>query len=251
MSRRSVALAAIPLTLALGAATAGHAVAVTGDGRHDSNRSLPSTMRATTDRPDLPTIGSCKLVVPAAVRLVQSEHAVHVSVTGGCALHPGPLAWWFTGDARHPADSIVFDDEKRADWAMFNDTPLGTRTWEGDRAFDEGAFHQYTQDAPQTTVKVGSWAGLHASRSGRKVTLNTRVVQYSTVYEVPVPWAGATGVIQYKTVGGSTWTGLKDVVADKSGNYSWSYTSSAARDYRVVYKEATYIWGATSPTSRR
>ncbi|MBO1767795.1 hypothetical protein [Allobranchiibius sp. GilTou38] len=250
MSRRSVALAAIPLTLALGAATAGHADAAVVGHHQGALKAFSAKVRTHADG-DAPVIGSCSLIVPATARVVQPEYQVPVRVTGGCALHPGPNAAWIIGSEENPSDFILFDDQKSTTWDMYDDTPLGTHTWAGDGAYDENFDNAYSQNSPQTTTKVGSWAGLNTSRSGSRVTLSTHVVRYSTADEVNIPWAGETGVIQYKTVGGSTWTGLKDVVADKSGNYSWSYTSSAARDYRVVYKEATYIWGATSPTSRR
>lgn len=251
MSHRVIALAAIPLSLALGAATAGHADAAARGDHNRAYHSLQSKIRAMADEPALPTIGTCKLVVPTTARVVQPEYEVPVSVTGGCALHDGPIADWYVGSDQNPSDYILFDNTKRSTWDLVDSTPLGARTWKGDVAFDYDEQYQYTQNSPQTTVKVGSWAGLNTSRSGSKVTLNTRVVRYSTAYQKNIPWAGETGVIQYKPFGGSTWAGLKNVTANSSGNYSYTYTSSAARDYRVVYQEATYIWGATSPTSRR
>lgn len=194
--------------------------------------------------------GTCKLIVPTTARVVGSYQQIPVSITNGCVLHPEPFAVWYIGNEEDPKDFIFFIDEKRTTWDMFSDTPLGKRTWRAGGAFD-AADHEYLQNTPQTTVKVGSWAGVQTTRSGNKVTIKPRSVRYATSLDRNIPWAGQSGMIQYRAAGASSWTDLKSVVNNASGTTSYTYTTSATRDYRVVYNEATYIWGATSPTSRR
>ncbi|MBO1755085.1 hypothetical protein [Allobranchiibius sp. CTAmp26] len=251
MIRRS-AITVVPVVAALGVALAAPAVAA--GGHHPVPGAAVRAMVRTHAKSAGP-YGSCSLVVPAAVRVVRPGTAVPVRVTGGCAVsaHPSTIAGWYIGPERAPVDYISFDFSNRSSWEVFSFTPLGTRTWLGDVAFDADSENErdYAQNAPRTTVKVGSWAGLSSSRKGNTVTLSTRVVRYSTSRDENIVWAGENGVIQYRAVGGTAWTALKNITSSAKGTASYTYTSSAARDYRVVYGETTYVWGATSPTSRR
>ncbi len=172
------------------------------------------------------------------------------------ALHTGLNAIWYVGPSlSDSSDSIIFSNSLRSEWPVtvgtqigdtLPETALGTRTWNGWAAVD-GSNRSYTQNAPRTTVKVSSYAGLSASRTNGRTTLNARVVRYATDYYKNIPYAGETGVIQYRPVGGSTWTGLKNVVADSQGRSSYTYATSQTREYRVAYNETTYIWGTNSP----
>ncbi|AKU17595.1 hypothetical protein VV02_19995 [Luteipulveratus mongoliensis] len=202
-------------------------------------------------QPGIPVIGSCYLVVPATARVVQPYSPIAIRLTGGCAISDRPNAAWTVGPDDRAYDFAYFDHARTGTWNLFVDTPLGKRTWKGNFAYTYDETAQYTQNAPVTTVKVGSWAGLSTSRSGSKVTINTRTVRYSTSYQQPIAWAGATGWIQFKAKGASTWKTIKNVTTNSSGTYAYSYTNSGTGDYRVVYAEAAYIWGATSPISNR
>lgn len=194
--------------------------------------------------------GTCKLVVSSTIRLTQDDSAYDATLTGGCALHDGISAAWYAGGNTFLTSvyQVVFDHGNAE--ASSSLTHVGVVTWKGWFAFDDQG-HTYTQNSPVTTVKVGSWAGLQTSRSGSKVTINTRAVRYAYSLDENVPWASETGVIQYRSKGGSTWTDLKDFTTNSAGATTYSYTTSAIRDYRAVYTEQPYIFGATSPTSQR
>ncbi len=256
MFLRRTAIAAAPLIAAL--AVAGAAPASASPGQGTSHRSL---MRAAAEIDSSATsgaYGTCSLVVPTKVKVQERFFAVPVRTTGGCALHPGLKAIWYVGqDLPTATDGVLFENTYDSAWRVigstFSDsfenistTPLGTRTWRGFAAVDADN-HTYTQNAPQTTLKVASYAGLSAFRATGKTTLNTRAVRYATSLDRNIPYAGEAGVIQYRPVGGSTWTGLKNVITNSQGAYSYTYTTSQTREYRVVYNESTYIWGTTSP----
>ena len=248
---RRTAIAVLPVVTALGVALAGPALAATGH-RPAPDASVHARLQA---HPHSASYGSCSLVVPTAVRVVRPGTAVPVRLTGGCALHAdsSTVAGWYIGTSDEPVDYISFDNTNRSSWEVYSFTPLGTRTWLGDGAYDSSSDKEggYTQNSPRTTVKVGSWAGLSTTRKGNSVTLDTRVVRYATAYDENIVWAGESGVIQYRAPGATSWTSLKNVRTGSRGTASYTYTSSATRDYRVVYGEAAYVWGATSPTSRR
>ncbi|MEO8850286.1 MAG: hypothetical protein ABI360_01025 [Allobranchiibius sp.] len=257
MFRRRTAIAVAPLIAALAVAVAAPASASPGQG--NNHRSLMRTAAKINTSGVGGAYGTCSLVVPAKVKVQENFFAVPVRTTGGCTLHPGLKAIWYVGqDLPSSNEGVLFENTYRSDWLVigstFGDsyetispTPLGTRTWRGFAAVD-AQNHSYTQNAPQTTLKVASYAGLSASRANGRTTLNTRTVRYATSLDRNIAYAGETGAIQYRPVGGSAWTGLKNVVTNSRGAYSYTYSTSQTREYRVVYDEQAYIWGTTSPT---
>ena len=250
MYRRLAALSALPVIAGLGVAVTAPAGAATTTPRRTSHRALLQDAarlhQAATGTP----YGTCKLVVPSAIHLSTDAFVNGVTLTGGCALHGGiSAAWYAGGDTYLDSPLAVLFDHDNTEFSEDLGT-VGVVTWKGWFAFDDQQ-HTYTQNAPQTTIKVGSWAGLQTSRSGGKVTVNTRAVRFATSLYRNIPWAGETGVIQYRAKGGVNWTDLKSFTTDAAGAVSYSYATPATRDYRAVYYEQTYVWGATSPTSQR
>lgn len=253
MIRRLTALGAVPALAALGVAVTAPAGAVTTTRtvHHVSRQTMLANIAGVHPATPGTPYGTCKLVVPTTIRLTGNPDSFGIpSLTGGCALHSVVTAAWYAGgnNVSDAAYTVLFDTN-------FSDTfadlgYVGVMTWKGRFAFDDQG-HTYTQNSPVTTVKVGSWAGLQTYRSGSKVTITTRAVRYATSYNKNIPWASETGVIQYRAKGGTTWNNLKSFTTNSAGATSYSYTSSATRDYRAVYTEQPYIWGATSPTSQR
>ena len=178
--------------------------------------------------------------MPSTIRLSQAGYFGSISLTGGCALHHRVSAACYAGGDSYLNSSLsVLFDHDGGEFSM-DMSAVGIMTWKGWFAFDDQG-HTYTQNAPVTTVKVGSWAGLQTARSGSKVTINTRAVRYATSYGYNIPWANETGVIQYRPKGGTTWTNLKDFTTNSAGATTYSYSTSATRDYRAVYTEQPYI----------
>ena len=124
------------------------------------------------------------------------------------------------------------------------------RPWSGFTAGDPD--HEYTvlslpeMNTPATDVRVGSVNYVAAVRHGGRVTVTTRAVRYWTSTHAFGIWAGARGLIQYRVPGQTTWHPLKNVYSDGYGRYSYTYTTSATREYRAIMWDATYVWGAAS-----
>lgn len=256
MVRRLAAWGVAPVIAAVGMAVAAPAQAASTDTTaHRVSRQALLRQVATVQPPATSgtPYGTCKLVVPATIRLTSdpmSSMPSWPSLTGGCSLHDGVTASWYAGgDSPSTAAYLALFDLGNFDGYADMDF-VGTMTWKGRFAFDEQG-HTYLQNSPVTTVKVGSWAGLQTSRAGSKVTINTRAVRYATSYGRNIPWAGETGVIQYRDKGTNTWTDLTSFTTNSAGATSYSYTSTATRDYRAVYAEQRYVWGTTSPISQR
>jgi len=54
-----------------------------------------------------------------------------------------------------------------------------------------------------------------------------------------------------RALGSSTWTSLKYVYPDSAGKDTYTYTSSATRDYRMVFGDTSVVWGHTSAVVRK
>ncbi|MEO8850287.1 MAG: hypothetical protein ABI360_01030, partial [Allobranchiibius sp.] len=181
MFHRRTAIAAVPLIAGLAVGVAAPASASPGHGT--SHRTLMRTAAKIKANTTGAAYGSCSLVVPARVKVQKKYTEIPVSATGGCALHTGLNAIWYVGPSlSESSDSIIFSNSLRSEWPVtvgtqigdtLPETALGTRIWNGWAAVD-GSNRSYTQNAPRTTVKVSSYAGLSASRANGRTTLNAR-----------------------------------------------------------------------------
>lgn len=253
MIRRLAMLAVIPALGVTGIATAGIATAGAAHAAPAPSPVQQNLQRAAAlIHPAATTTagGDCNLMVASTARVVSETRAIPVQMTGSCAASAGSKALWYVGSSLNTSrDGVIFDGATHSDWNLYADTPLGTRTWHGWAAVDVTGKIAYQQNAPQTTVKVGSWAGLQANRSGGTVTIDTRAVRYATSLNRNIALTGTTGVIQYRAPGTTTWTNLVRFTTDSGGAAHYTDKTSAARQYRAVYAEGTYVWGATSPTA--
>ncbi len=66
-----------------------------------------------------------------------------------------------------------------------------------------------------------------------------------------IGWSGARGQIQWHTPSSAAWHGHKDVYSTSTGTYSYTYTTDATREYRVLLNAVSTIWESTSPVVRR
>ena len=144
----------------------------------------------------------------------------------------------------------MFEGTSTDTWDYYTFDPMGRMTWRPGGAYDSYS-NTLSQNSPVSEVRLGSWAGLTATRSGSAVTLNVRAVRYWVSGDKNIPFTSAAGTIQYRGLGTTTWKSLKYVSTNSSGAYAYKYTSSAARDYRVVLNGTSSIWNATSATLRK
>lgn len=194
------------------------------------------------------TVGSCNLVVPAQVRISSPFQQITASVTGTCTRYGSNFdAYWDAVGAASLSDSLWFNGPTTK-WDVHSYTALGVRTWKPGDSIEWQTLQKFTQNAPKTDIRAGSWSSLRASRSGSKVTLSANGTRWSTSWEKPIAHQ-TTATIQYRNAGSSTWNTLK--TQSVNGAFSYSYKTSATRDYRVTYNASKYIWAATSPTVRK
>lgn len=196
--------------------------------------------------------GTCSLYVPSKFSISQPYRAINVVEGPNCASAGVVDAAWL---AYHPTQGVVngaiFENSARTEVVELYDTmPLGRWTWR-----PEGAYTAADAEVPQytynTDVRLASYARVTAARSGSRVTIRTTAMRYWVSGERFIGWNGARGIIQYRTPGTTTWRSLKEVFSNTAGVYSYSYTSAAARDYRVVTRATGVIWESTSPAVRK
>ncbi|MFC7489729.1 MULTISPECIES: hypothetical protein [unclassified Knoellia] len=137
---------------------------------------------------------------------------------------------------------------------IFDHTSPGRWTWRPVSGYvdQRDSTRELTADemnTPAVDVRVTSRAGITATRSGGKVTVSTRATRFWTSTAAFGTWGGAVGLIQYRVPGTTPWLGLKNVASDPYGRYSYTYTVSARREYRVLLFNATHVFGGSSTSS--
>ena len=193
-------------------------------------------------------VGNCQLRVPASVRVSTPYQHISPSVSGTCAGYANSLyALWDLYSAAGWEDYVDFDYALTGSWDVYDDVRLGRWTWRPGGALEEATGNEFTQNAPATEIRVGSWTRMTASRSGSMVNLWVNGNRYSTMYDKPIPWQ-TTATIQYRNVGSSSWQTLTS--RSVSGGFTFRASAPVTRDYRVVYAGSPTIWGSTSSVVR-
>jgi hypothetical protein len=201
--------------------------------------------------------GTCSVYVTSRFSIGQPYRAVTIPQGPNCATAGVVDAAWY---AYHPTKGLVgpgtvYRNSSRSTTIdLIDGLPLGRWTWRPNGAYDAtgNAVYQYTTT---TDVRLATYGRVVPTRSGTKVNVKTTAMRYrqSDYWQSGkfIGWSGARGQIQYRTPGTTTWHGLKDVYSTSTGAYSYTYTTSAVRDYRVVFTDVSTMWGSTSPIVRK
>lgn len=196
--------------------------------------------------------GICSMYVPSRASITSPYRAINVPLGPNCAAAGVDFAAW---DGVHPTQGpqtfMFYDGTSTETWELYDFDAVGRWTWNPEGAFDSN-FEEVAQYGPYSTdVRYGSYGRVTATRSGSKVNVRTTAMRYWAGGSRFIGWSGARGQIQWRTPGSSTWNGLKEVYSTTTGTYSYTYTTSASREYRVVLRATPQIWESTSPTVRR
>jgi hypothetical protein len=193
--------------------------------------------------------GQCSLVVPARVAVTAPYRGVPVSLGADCAAANVVYANW---SGYHPtrgiSDIVIFDETTTGVWDLYDNQPLWRRDWRGFAS--DAEWNTVAANSPATDIRVGSWAGIGATRVGGRVTVRIRSVRYAYTLDRYIGWAGSRGTVQWRQSAAKPWTNLKWVYPGRSGDASFSY-NAPVREYRVVFPNLASIWGATSGFVRR
>jgi hypothetical protein len=196
--------------------------------------------------------GSCSVYLPSRFTISQPYRAIPVKLGPNCAA-AGVVdaAWTAYRPAQTPQEVLIFDSGAQSEIVdLYDHEPLGRWEWRPDYAYDasDNLVPQYTY---YTDVRLASYGRVATTRSGKQVTLKTTAMRYWQGGSKFIAWNSARGQLQYRTPGTTAWHALKDVVSTTRGLYSYTYTSSAVRDYRLVLPAVSTIWESTSPVVRR
>ena len=196
--------------------------------------------------------GTCSLYVQSRIVISQPYRAITVKEGPNCAAaYVSDAAWSAYHSTQGQINFVYFQNGARTDIVdVYDFEPLGRWTWRPEGAYTSNfdAVFQYTT---YTDVRLGSFGRVVPTRIGSKINVKTKAGRYWVGGSKFIGWSGARGQIQWRTPGSSTWHALKDVYSTSTGTYSYTYTTSLTRDYRVVLMAAPTIWGSTSPIVRR
>jgi len=206
---------------------------------------------AVVSAPTATAAGTCSAYIPSRVGIGQPYRGITIKAGSNCAAAAMDWAAW---EAYHPTQgyeaSAYFEYPSFSDtWDLYSFDPLGRWQWRPAGAYDRSSNEIYQYGPYYTDVRLSSYGRVTATRSGSRVNVRTTAARYWQGGDKFIGWAYARGQIQYRVNGGAVWHPLKDVYSSSSGTYSYTYTVSAARYYRVVLYDASSktIWGSTSP----
>ncbi|WP_328990013.1 hypothetical protein OG394_27610 [Kribbella sp. NBC_01245] len=207
---------------------------------------------AASDASAVEAAPSCSVRIPARIAVGSPYQAVKVTLAPDCAAAGVIDAYW---TAYHPTAGgtafAAFEAKARTGVVdVYDFDPLGHWSWRPSGAFGKD-FKPVKQNYLASVVKVSSWSRLTATRAGRKVTLTAAAARYAASLDRFVPWAGASGQLQYKAPGATRWIPLKSVKTTAGGRYTYSYLMATTRDYRVYFPATGLIWNIASPTVRK
>ena len=210
---------------------------------------LASTLAISSAAP-ASAAGTCSVNTPTRWTISSPFKTAAISLAGDCAT--GTHASWDAYAANGLEDFLDYDGTRTEYLDVYDDyATLGRWTWRPGGCFNADFTAECTQNTRTMDVRLGSWSGLTATRSGSRVTLATSTARYAYTVDKFVPWTNVRGTLQYKAPTGTTWTSLKYVYPASNGRFSYTYTTTSTRDYRVVFPDASVIWGHTSATARR
>ncbi|TCO49223.1 hypothetical protein EV646_103201 [Kribbella antiqua] len=198
--------------------------------------------------------GTCSLYVQSKISIGSPYRTITVKEGPNCTSAGVMDAYW---TAVHPTQGegvgADFENYARSTTVPIYDFfPLGKWTWRGDGAYKAAdttpSVYQYS---PVTDVRLASYGRVYPTRTGSKVNIKTSANRYWAGGSKFIGWSGARGQIQYRTPGTTTWKGLKDVYSTSTGAYSYTYSTTAVREYRVVLYAVSTIWESTSPIVKK
>ncbi len=204
--------------------------------------------------PSASAAGTCSLYVPSKLAIGASFRTITINEGPNCAAAGvSDAAWTAVHSTAGDIDSVVYLDGDRSEpFDIYGDDPVGKWTWRPEGAFtaSNAEVYQYTT---YTDVRLASYGRVYPTRSGSKVNIKTLGARWWGAGDKFIGWSYARGQIQYRTPGTTTWHALKEVYSYSNGTYSYTYSTTAVRDYRVVFYNATNntIWGSTSPVVRK
>ncbi|MCW2636241.1 MAG: hypothetical protein JWQ99_2608 [Blastococcus sp.] len=186
--------------------------------------------------------------LPARVSIDRPEVRVAVPVRG-CEGYMD----YASADVYGPAgfhDILIWDGTRTDYWYLYDwDTPPGV--------YDTNDGHGYTQDMTQqpwradtTVVKFATQAGVSATRSGGRVTINALATRYDGGSNKFIPFANRVVAIDQCLTPTSSCSVLAYAVTNAAGRASVTVNAPALRSYQVRYGESSSFWGSTSTRVR-
>lgn len=130
--------------------------------------------------------------------------------------HPGTYAL-------RDGDALIWD-------ADYNDVPIRWTT-------------------TKTVIRYASLLSVATQRSGRKVTISGTAKKY-TAFDGYGAYK-TTVYLQRRAKSTKTYRTIKTLKSSSSGKISYSYSTTSRYFYRLVIKDSSSVWGATSARSYR
>jgi hypothetical protein len=147
-------------------------------------------------------------------------------------------------------DILIWDGTRTDYWYLYDyDTPPGV--------YDTNDGGGWTLDQTDqawrgdtSIVKFGTRAGVSATRSGSRVTINALATRYDGASNTFIPFANRVIAIDHCLTPTSSCSVLAYAITNAAGRASITVNAPALRSYQVRYGESSSFWGSTSTRVR-
>jgi len=197
--------------------------------------------------------GRCSVAVPSRLTVDSPVETFSGRLRGDCARAHMDFASW---DIRHPfagaSDMFVFDAGQRSDtWHFYDWEHLGTYRVKPRSAWDSSS-HRLTQNTQRTSVRLSSRVAIHATRSGRFVTLSSTATRYRPSVSAFRPWVGRRLALSYRTCTTCRWHHIATRITDKQGRIRPRRVEApTVREFRAHVTKMSTTWGRTTTPLRK
>lgn len=185
---------------------------------------------------------TCSIVLPSQIRMKARSKLVKATLSAQCRSLQTIYASWLARDRKgFFAERFTFDHTARDYWRIYDDERTGVYTVRPANAKDVDN-DDVPQNTVRTTMKMDAKVSLTASRSGKSVTLRTKLTRYSPVANTYKPWVHRKVVLSYRTCASCPWKRLKTRRTDGSGKNVYTVRAVGARKYRATVSGTSTTW---------
>ncbi|MGW7681756.1 hypothetical protein ACWGID_13510 [Kribbella sp. NPDC054772] len=205
---------------------------------------VKSASQAAANLPPLTVVGGKGYINAPAVTL-----PAHKTCSGGSPFE----ATWTAYAGTTPLGDIWFLDESQVTEYVLDGDPLGVRSWKGHLEPDAAQTDVTFVNPPDIDFRLSSTGQLASWAFGTgcaTITFTAVSTRYAAKWNGYVSNTSATGSIQYRTVGSSTWTNVATFTTDAAGKAAVSRSFPGIGDYRVWMNDTAITWAGSSAWKR-
>ncbi len=195
---------------------------------------------------------SCGITISPRVVIDAPYEKIPVTYGGDCVANEAAAAWAAVHSYEGPTDFVIYDyaaGDDRADFFEHYDwEPLGSYSVDPGGAYSNTDDRELYQNAPTTTMKLGTRVALAVTRSGGRAYFTTTTSAYSPASDAFRRYPNAKVAVQFKSCVSCVWSTLRLGYTNSSAAWSFNIASTKKFYFRGVLYSGPKAWDAQGST---